>query len=339
MNEPVRGHWVIPELGATMNNNLGVSVVIAVSLLLVSCLGQSSGESTGDYPGDTIELIIPNAAGGPNDISARIVGECLSGELDVSVVPKNVEGASQAIGTRELIGARPDGYTVAISPHTGLTLTPLLDDVGFGIDDITPIASVFETAMVFVTSQDSEYRTGRQLFDAAEKHSGTIAVGTPGPTSPKHVVLGALRDEYGVDLKAVPLEGQSGQVSAMLGGNVDVIGVEATNDIREQIDSGKFRPLAAIGPERVNWLPETPTLAELGYGDASLPNNVYLAFGPPDLPDAVVDELESAIKTCMASDKVIEPMGELYVPDPFLGAEGTAAMLEDAAKTYDRVVG
>lgn len=322
-----------------MNKNPGVGVAIATSLLLASCIGESSGESTDDYPDDSIELIIPNAAGGPNDISARIVGECLSDQLDVSVVPKNIEGASQAIGTRELIGAQPDGYTIAISPHTGLTLTPLLDDVGFGIDDVTPIASVFETAMVFVTSDDSKYRTGRELFAAAKKNPGTIAVGTPGPTSPKHVVLGALRDQYGVDLKAVPLEGQSGQVSAMLGGNVDVVGVEATNDIREQIDSGEFRPLAAIGTERVNWLPDTPTLAELGYPDASLPNNVYLAYGPPDLPDAVVDVLEPAVKTCMASDQVSEPMGELYVPDPFLGAEDTRAMLEDAAKTYDRVVG
>ncbi len=314
----------------------GIALGVLVSgSLFVGC-GSDAG--TGDYPSKSVDLIIPNSPGGPNDTSARIVGECLSGELNETVVPKNVEGASQAIGTRELMTAEPDGYTIAISPHTGLTLTPLLDDIGFNYEDVTPIASVFETAMIFVTSKDSEFKTGEDFFDAAEENPGEIKVGTPGPTSPKQLVLDALRSEYEVDLKAVPLDGQAGQVAAMLGNNVDVVAVEATNDVREQIDAGKFVPLAAIGADRVNWLPEVPTLPELGFENAALPNNVYLAFGPKGLPDDIVETLEAGIKNCMASDKVIKPLGELFVPDPFLGADDTAAMLKDAAETYEAVV-
>ncbi|MFC7493020.1 MULTISPECIES: tripartite tricarboxylate transporter substrate binding protein [unclassified Nocardioides] len=313
-----------------------MAVAALVSGTLVGCSSEAS--SGGDYPSKSIELIIPNTPGGPNDVSARVVGECLNGELDQTVVPKNVEGASQAIGTRELMTSEPDGYTIAISPHTGLTLTPLLDDVGFSEEDITPIASVFETAMILVTSADSEYQSGEALFDAAEDNPGDIKVGTPGPTSPKQVVLDALRSKYDVDLEAVPLDGQAGQVAAMLGNNVDAVAVEATNDVREQIDAGKFIPLAAIGDEPVNWLPDVPTLSDLGFEDAALPNNVYLAFGPKGMPEDVVDTLEGAIKDCMASEDVIAGMGELYVPDPFLGAADTADMLSNAAETYESVV-
>lgn len=313
---------------------MALGAVVSVAML-AAC---STESGSGEYPSKSIDLIIPNSPGGPNDTSARIVGECLNGELDESVVPKNIEGASQAIGTRELINSKADGYTIAISPHTGLTLTPLLDDIGFDYQDITPIAAVFETAMVFVTSADSEYQTGEELFAAAKENPGEIKMGTPGPTSPKQLVLNALRSQYDVDLKAVPLDGQAGEVTAMLGNNVDAIAVEATNDIREQIDAGKFIPLAAIGSEKINWLPDTPTLPELGFEDAALPNNVYLAFGPKDLPDDVVEVLETAIETCMGSDEVIEPMGELFVPDPFMGADDTAAMLEEAAQTYEAVV-
>lgn len=326
------------ELESPMNQTklgaMALGAVVSVAML-AAC---SNDAASGDYPSESLELIIPNSPGGPNDTSARIVSECLSGELGDSVVPKNIEGASQAIGTRELLGAKPDGHTLAISPHTGLTLTPLLDDIGFDYQDITPIAAVFETAMIFVTSADSEYQSGEDLFNAAKENPGAIKMGTPGPTSPKQLVLNALRSEYDVDLKAVPLDGQSGEVAAMLGNNVDAIAVEATNDIREQIDAGKFIPLAAIGTERVNWLPDVPTLPELGYENAALPNNVYLAFGPKDLPDDVVETVEAGIKACMSSDEVIEPMGELYVPDPFLGADDTQAMLEDAAATYEAVV-
>lgn len=315
-----------------------VAMTALSATVLAACSSASGGTAEDDYPTESIELIIPNSAGGPNDTSARIVGECLSGELGQTVVPKNVEGASQAVGTRELIGANPDGYTIAISPHTGFTLTPLLDDIGFGHEDIRPIAAVFETAMVFVTSADSPYQSGEALLAAAEQNPGQLNIGTPGPTSPKQLVIDALRSAYDLDLTAVPLDGQSGQVAAMLGGNVDAVAVEATNDIKEQIDAGTFIPLVAIGTDRINWLPDTPTLEELGYGDAALPNNVYFAFAPLETPEAVVDTLEQAIETCMASDDVIEPMGELYVPDPFLGAEDTAAMLNEAFDTYSSVV-
>lgn len=315
------------------------AVALGAGLSLAAMASCTTQQEAGDYPAKTIDLIIPNSPGGPNDTSARIVGKCMDGKLDESVVPKNIEGASQAIGTRELISSKPDGYTIAISPHTGLTLTPLLDDIGFDYQDVTPIASVFETAMVFVTSADSKYQTGEDLFDAAKENPGEIKMGTPGPTSPKQLVLDALRSQYDVDLKAVPLDGQAGEVSAMLGNNVDAVAVEATNDVREQIDAGKFVALAAIGPDPINWLPDVPTLPDLGYEDAALPNNIYLAFGPKGLPDDVVDTLESVIEECMSSEDVIEPMGELYVPDPFMGAEDTSAMLEEAAKTYENVVG
>lgn len=310
-----------------------------VGLMITACDGTSpTSDSAEDFPNDSIELIIPNAPGGPSDAVGRVVAECLSEDLGQSVVPRNVEGASHAIGSRELMGSTPDGYTIGVIPHTGLTLGPLLDDTGLTIDDFQPIAALLETPMVFVTTPDSPYQTGEELFSAATAAPGEINVGTPGPTSPKQVILSALATEYGATMEAIPLEGQAGQTTAMLGGNVDVIGVDATPDIMAQIDAGEFVPLAAIGDERIPWLPEVPTLGELGFENATLPNNTYMLFGPADLPDGITAVLEESTKTCLASESVIEKQGERYIPDPFLGAADSRTLLEDALTTYTAIV-
>lgn len=318
------------------------SVVSMLTLALVPGLAAcqiSSGDDAGggDYPNDTIELIVGTSAGGPTDTNARILASCMEKGLDETIVVKNVDGASGAMGNRELMSAKADGYTLSMTPATGLTLSPWLDDLGFGPEDVTPVGRLFGTAMVFVTSKDS-YKSGEEFFADAKKNPGKITVGTPGPTSPKSVIMQALRDSHDIDLKPVPLEGQSGVTTAMLGNNVDVAALEATDDVKPYIESGKFVPLAYISPGEVSWLKDVPTLEDLGYPDAMLPNNEYPLYGPKGLPDDVVDTLESAMQDCVEDPEVVEKIGEDYVTKPFQGAGETATWLEESAETYKGIV-
>lgn len=148
----------------------------------------------------------------------------------------------------------------------------------------------------------------------------------------------ALRDNHGIDLKPVPLDGQSGVTTAMLGNNVDVAALEATDDIKGHIESGKFVPLAYISPGTVSWLKDVPTLEDLGYADAMLPNNEYPLYGPEGLPEDVVNTLEESMQGCVESPEVVEQIGEDYVTKPFQGAEETAGWLAESAQTYQDIV-
>jgi tripartite-type tricarboxylate transporter receptor subunit TctC len=314
-----------------------VLAALAATSTITAC-GAASGGESGDYPNDTIELIVGTSAGGPTDTNARILASCMEKDLGETIVVKNVDGASGAMGNREVIAAKPDGYTLSLTPATGLTLSPYLDDLGFSVDDVTPIGKLFGTSMVFFTKADASYQTGEEFLAEAKENPGEINVGTPGPTSPKSVVMDALRDGQGIDMKPVPLEGQSGVVTALLGGNVDVGALEATDDVKPYVESGEFVPLAAISPERVSWLPDTPTLEELGYPDGTLPDNEYPLYGPKGLPDDVASTLESAMKTCVEGKETVEKIGADYATVPFEGSEETKEFLEDSAELYQGIV-
>lgn len=314
--------------------------MLAVAVLpgLAACqVSAGSDSGSGDYPSDTIELIVGTAAGGPTDTNARILATCMEKGLDETIVVKNVDGASGAMGNRELISAKADGYTLSMTPATGLTLSPSLDDLGFGPEDVTPIGRLFGTTMIFVTSADS-YKSGKEFFADAKKNPGKITVGTPGPTSPKSVIMQALRDAHDIDLKPVPLDGQSGVTTAMLGNNVDVAALEATDDVKAHIESGKFVPLAYISPGTVSWLSNVPTLEDLGYADAMLPNNEYPLYGPKGLPDDVVSTLEESMKGCVEDPEVVKTIGEDYVTTPFQDGAATATWLAEATETYKGIV-
>lgn len=310
---------------------------LAATTTVTAC-GSASESAGGDYPSDSIELIVGTAAGGPTDTNARLLATCMEKDLDETIVVKNVDGASGAMGNREVIAAEPDGYTLSLTPATGLTLSPFLDDLGFGVDDVTPIGKLFSTSMVFFTRGDAEFQTGEDFLAAAKENPGEITVGTPGPTSPKSVVMDALREGHDIDMKPVPLEGQSGVVAALLGGNVDVGALEATDEVKPYVESGEFVPLAAISPERVSWLADTPTLEELGYPEGTLPDNEYPLYGPNGLPEDVFSTLETSMKTCVEDEGTVEKIGEDYATTPFEGSEETEKFLQESAELYQGIV-
>lgn len=312
-------------------------VALALAPALAACQISSGGSSSsGEYPGDTIELIVGTSAGGPTDTNARILATCMEKDLGETIVVKNVDGASGAMGNRELMAAEPDGYTLSLTPATGLTLSPYLDDLGFSHEDVTPVGRLFSTTMVFVT-KDS-YKNGEEFFADAKKNPGKITVGTPGPTSPKSVVMQALRDNHDIDLKPVPLDGDSGVVTAMLGNNIDVAAVEATETLKGHVASGELTPLAYISPGTVPWLEDVPSLEDLGYADAMLPNNEYPLYGPQGMSEDIVSTLEESMKGCVESPEVVEQIGEDYVIKPFPGAAETESWLVESAQTYQDIV-
>ncbi|MCZ2821536.1 tripartite tricarboxylate transporter substrate binding protein [Modestobacter sp. VKM Ac-2977] len=309
--------------------------------LLTACGGaeETSSDAAAEYPTEEIRLLVPYGAGGPTDLTARAYGASLEEQLGQTVVVENLPGGSGALATQELIGADPDGHTLSLATPGTLVLTPLANEVGYTKDDVTTIGVMSEVPSVLAVGADSPYATAEELFAAARQQPGALNVGTPGASTPQAIELQRLAEEYDVEVTAVPFNGNAEMTTALLGGNVDAVLINASSDVTANIDAGQFRPLAVSSAEPLPWLPDTPTLAESGFPELTLSGSTFGLIGPDDLPEEIVTELEDALRTASEDPAVVEQIGEEYVPEEFQGAEEFQQLLDRTQEVYEPILG
>ncbi|MGY1827504.1 MULTISPECIES: tripartite tricarboxylate transporter substrate binding protein [unclassified Blastococcus] len=301
--------------------------------------GTGGGDAASSYPTESIRMIVPYGAGGPTDLTTRTVGACIEEELGQTVVVENLPGGSGALATTELIAAEPDGYTLSLVTAGTMVLTPLANEVGYTKDDITPVGVMTEVPSVLAVGENSPYASAEDFFAAVEAQPGTVTVGTPGASTPQAIELQRLAEEHGVQVTAVPFNGNAEMTTALLGGNVDAVLINASSDVVQNIESGAFVPLVASPEERLSWLPDTPTFTELGYDGLTLSGSTFGLAGPAGLPDDVVSTLEDTLQTCLEKPEVQQTLGEEYVLEEFAGAEELAAVLDRTQEVYEPILG
>ncbi|WP_347059059.1 tripartite tricarboxylate transporter substrate binding protein [Blastococcus sp. HT6-30] len=330
-----------------MRISSGLAGVALVSLL-AACGGDDGGGTTdaggggGDaasYPTESIRMLVPYGAGGPTDLTTRTMGACVEEELGQTVVVENMPGGSGALATTELIGAEPDGHTLSLVTAGTMVLTPLANEVGYTKDDITPVGVMTEVPSVLAVGENSPYASAEDFFAAVEAQPGTVTVGTPGASTPQAIELQRLAEEHGVQVTAVPFNGNAEMTTALLGGNVDAVLINASSDVVQNIESGAFVPLVASPEERLSWLPDTPTFTELGYDGLTLSGSTFGLAGPAGLPDDVVSTLEDTLQTCLDKPEVQEQLGEEYVLEEFAGSEELAEILDRTQEVYEPILG
>ncbi|SES98067.1 tripartite tricarboxylate transporter substrate binding protein [Geodermatophilus poikilotrophus] len=309
--------------------------------LLAACAEQGGGatDDAAAYPSEEIRLLVPYAAGGPTDLTARAYGTSLEEQLGQTVVVENLPGGSGALATQELISAEPDGYTLSLVTAGTLVLTPLANEVVYTKDDVTPIGVMSEVPSVLAVGADSPHRSAEDFFTAAEQQPAVLTVGVPGASTPQGVELRRLSEEYGVEVTAVPFNGNAEMTTALLGGNVDAVLINASSDVTANIDGGQFRPLAVSSAERLSWLPDTPTLVESGFPELTLSGSTFGLAGPAGLPDEVVTVLEDALRTAHEDPAVVEQVGEEYIDEEFRGADELRQVLDRTQEVYEPLLG
>ena len=310
----------------------------ASAVLLTACVAEGGGEGGGaaaqDYPADDITLYVPYAPGGPTDLAARTVGDCLAADFGRTVVVENREGASGSLGMQAMIQGGPDGYSLSLIAVPASATNPLQEDVGYTNDDYVPIAAVTEIPSVLAVGQGSRFADAQALFAEAEQNPGRVTVGVPGATTSQAMELRRLAEEYGVELSLVPFTGNAEMTTAVLGGNVDAIFINASQDVLENIEANSFVPLAISPEERVDYLPDVPTLAELGYPELTNSVSVVGLAAPAGTPDGVLQTLEDGVAACLEQPEVIETLGDQYVPDEFIGRDQFQARIDEIVEVY-----
>ena len=250
---------------------------------------------------------------------------------------ENREGASGSVGMQAMIAGGNDGYTLSLIAVPASATNPLQDDVGYTNEDYVPIAAVTEIPSALIVGADSQFSTAEDFFTYAEENPGELNVGVPGTTTSQAMELRRLSEEYGVEVTPVPFTGNAEMTTAILGGNVDAIFINSSQDVLENIDAGEFVPLAVSPAEPVDYI-DAPTLAESGFEELTSSVSVFGLAAPAGVPDDVVSTLEETVDTCLQKDEIREQLGEQYVPDEFIDSEAFSARIDDIVEAYGPIL-
>jgi tripartite-type tricarboxylate transporter receptor subunit TctC len=293
--------------------------------------------SAQDYPSKPIRLILPYTAGSPNDVIARLVTPGLSSQLGHPVVIDNRPGGGTTIGTRAVMTAEPDGYTLLWSNSPSHFIAPSVSKTAAydPIKDFTPIVTVGSNANVLVIVPSLPTKTLAEFVAYAKANPNKVTFGYGQGTTP-HLVGGLFKLETGIELSFVPYNGGAQAVTDMLGGHIHMnIGTSST--LKPLVRDGRLRALAVTGTERMPELPEVPTMIESGYPNVT--SEIYYGiFGPAGLPAPIVQRINDAANIALKSPELVAKMAELGFQPQGGSSEDFAALVPREMKKWLPIV-
>ncbi|MCX7366588.1 MAG: tripartite tricarboxylate transporter substrate binding protein [Alphaproteobacteria bacterium] len=305
-------------------------VATAIAALTIPAFAQ-------DYPAKPITVVVSYSAGGNNDLRARQLAVPVSAELGKPVLTDNRPGASGNIGHAIVARAAPDGYTIGIGAMGPLAVNPaLFPNVGFAPKDFVPIVLIERAPLVLVTGVDKPYKSFEDVIAAAKAKPGALTIGNAGSGGAHHLASKAFQQAAGIGMIDVPYKGGGPAATALLAGEIDMM-FEQTYAALPSVAAGKTRALAVTSEKRLPSLPDVPTMAELGYPQATVSNWLGL-IAPKGTSPAVVRRLNEAYNKALAQpdmrDKIVGPGNEVGGGTP----EAFAAFIESEGKRWPALV-
>lgn len=288
-----------------MKRTIGIPVALVaiLALLVTATVAQ-------DYPTRPVQLMVAYPAGGSTDVGARIVAAIAEKELGQPIVVVNKGGAGGQVGWTEMARQKPDGYYIGFI-NLPATNTVILDPERkaiFGIDAFVPIINqVLDPGVIWVKA-DSPYKTLKDVIEAAKKSPGKISAATTGILSDDHLAILMVEEAAGVQLRIVHFEGGAPQMTAILGGHVEVA-FDNVGSIVKRVKSGELRALAVMDTARSKFLPDVPTTVDLGYPTVISSSTRGIA-GPKGIPEPVVRKLQAVFKKAMEHPDHVKKMEE-----------------------------
>jgi tripartite-type tricarboxylate transporter receptor subunit TctC len=253
-----------------------------------------------------IRLVAVFPPGGSVDQVARIIAQPLSQQLGQSVIVENRGGASGVIGTAAVVQAPADGYTFAVVFDTHGVNPALNPNMPFDSKkDLVPLVLVGTSPMVLATNVNSEYKTFKDVVDAA-KANKNVSFGTIGNGSLGHLAMSLLGKDARVEWTHVPYKGGGPLMSDAVAGHVP-LSIGSVFVTKPHIDNGRMRPLAVTTSKRAADLPNVPTVAENGYPGFEAPAwwaVLASAKTPPDIVKRMNEELNKVLKNPEVAKKL-----------------------------------
>ena len=283
------------------------------------------------YPTRPVHIVVGFTAGGPFDITARLIGQSLSAQLGQPFIIDNRPGAGTNIATEFVVGAPADGYTLSLVGLPNAINASLYDNLNFDfIRDIAPVASIVGVPNVMLVNPAFPAKTIPEFIAYAKANPGKINMASAGEGTFSHLCGELFKLATGIDLVHVPYKGGAPALTDVLGGHVQLIfsGVSVSLGY---IKSGKLRALGVTTSARLELLPDIPTVGESVPGYEA---NGWEGLGAPkNTPADVIDRLNGAVKTALADPKIKASFSDLgNVPMPMTPAEFGKLIAGDTEK-------
>ena len=289
----------------------------ASALALVPGLARAQGA----FPNKPIRYIVPVAAGGGNDMIARVVTQKWGAVLGQPFVVENIAGGGGVIASQNTARAAPDGYTLMQAYVATHGTNPATRKVPYdAVKDFSPIGMIGATPNVLAISATLPATTVAEFIDYAKKNGATVNYGSAGPGSLTHLTMELFKQETGLTTLHVPYKGIAPAINDLLAGSTQAMfpGLAAA---LPQIRAGKIRALAVTGRERSPQLPDVPTMEQAGFKgfDAM---QWYGSAGPAGMPAEVVKRLNETQVQVLRDPELREKLSvEAVEPWPMTPAE------------------
>jgi len=246
------------------------------------------------YPDRPVQLIVPFAAGGPIDGSGRLVASALADRWSTAVVIDNRPGAGGAIGTQEAIQSAPDGHRLLLGSFGPLVIAPQTGQADYNVlDALVPVSLVSRSPQVLAVSANFPIESIEEFLAYAQANPFAVSIASAGLATSPHLAIELMAREASIDVVHIPYRGTSMAIPDVLAGTVQAImGDIAT--LTGPISDGGLRPLAITAGERLDQLPNVPTMAESGLPTVSSYNWTAI-FAPMGTPDDVVEMISRSV--------------------------------------------
>jgi len=280
-----------------------------------------AGAGAQSYPTKPVRLIVPFAAGGSMDITARILAQKLGESLGQQFIVDNRAGGSGTIGSEMVAKSPPDGYTLMLTSASHTVNPSLFSKLPYDTQkDFTPITLVVTLPMVLVAHPSADIRSLSDFLAKAKAKPGSLSYGSSGNGGAAHLAGEMVKLSAGLDMIHVPYKGGGPAVNDVVGGQIPLL-FNTIPPLLPYIQAGRVIPLAVTSAKRSPLLPDVPTFAESGLPAVELVEWAGL-FGPANMPKDITDKLRNAVVGALRMPDVTEKLAGL-------GAESVGSTSEN----------
>jgi tripartite-type tricarboxylate transporter receptor subunit TctC len=288
---------------------MGSRFALALAAALLTTPFLCSQTPAQDYPTRPVRIIVPFGAGGPADVTARLVGNSLQQSLGQPFVIENHTGAGGVIGTLEAVRSAPDGYTLLMISNAQTTNESLAPQRKYQLmRDLIPIAPISYSDLVIAVNPQVPAKTLQEFIALAKAQPGKVNYASAGQGTPYHMAAELLKSMAGIDVVHVPYRNSGEARSAVIGGQVQMM-IDAVTTMAPNVGAGLVRALATTGRTSSGALPDVPTVTDAGV--AGYEATIWLGLmAPAGTPKPIIDKLNAAVNAIAKRPDVVKLWAE-----------------------------
>lgn len=288
---------------------MAVMMCLAMVFVYAACSNGDSGEgndAASGYPSKSIRIVVPFAAGGGADISAREYADAIVQNklLSQPVIVENITGGGGVVGTTEVVNSAPDGYNFLFAMQGAVTVQTQMGNTSYDYTDLKPVVCVKNDPVALVVSKDCKANTIDELIALAKEKesSGGLKMSFAGPGTTGHLAGMSFVNETGIPMTEVQYDGTATAMAALLGGHVDTY-VSTYGDIKRFLDSGEAKIIFATAKNKY-MTDDVQVLSEAGIDCVT--TGYTCIYAPKDTPDEICEIFRGALLEAQKDQKILD---------------------------------